>query len=313
MLVPNQTFLIKTGGKTINHYRSLGYNVKPNQEFEVPLEHLMTTSHQKIALTCDGCGKEFHREYRTYIEIKETGSPDYCRKCTTNNKVKKTVQERYGVDNIFQSDVFKEKQKNTLLERYGVANSSQIEDVKIKRKQTFLEHYGVDNPNKCEDIRKKAINTCLERYGYDHPQKVPEIKQRSIQTLISNGNVPTSSQQIEVYNMVKSIFDNKEAILNYACDRSIFDIALFIDENKIDIEYDGWYWHQDTQKDRNRDEHFKLYGWKILRIKSANKIPTKDQLIEAINRLIKNGYSYTEIVLDDWINSVKYRKEENVS
>ena len=447
MLVPNQTFLIKTGGKTINHYRSLGYNVKPNQEFEVPLEHLMTTSHQKIALTCDGCGKEFHREYITYIEIKETGSPDYCRKCTTNNKVKKTVQERYGVDNVFQSEVFKEKQKNTLLERYGVVNSSQIEDVKIKRKQTFLEHYGVDNPNKCEDIRKKVINTCLEkygvesalqvkefrekgkitskekygceyytqtdeykerlrntslekygtdfpsqseyikskirntciekyntpyysstdeckekvkkswsnktkeeidefvtkrkettfnkygvesanllpstqekrrqtcleRYGYDHPQKVPEIRQRSIQTLLSNGNVPTSSQQLEVYNMIESIFTNNKAILNYVCDRSIFDIALFIDENKIDIEYDGWYWHQDTQKDRNRDEHFKLSGWKILRIKSANKIPTKDQLIEAINRLIKNGYSYTEIVLDDWINSDKYRKEENVS
>ena len=68
MLVPNQTFLIKTGGKTINHYRSLGYNVKPNQEFEVPLEHLMATSHQKIELTCDGCGKGFHREYRTYIK-----------------------------------------------------------------------------------------------------------------------------------------------------------------------------------------------------------------------------------------------------
>ena len=113
--------------------------------------------------------------------------------------------------------------------------------------------------------------------------------------------------------MIESIFTNKEAILNYVCDRSIFDIALFIDENKIDIEYDGWYWHQDAQKDRNRDEHFKLSGWKILRIKSGNKIPTKDQLIEAINRLIKNGYSYTEIVLDDWINSVKYRKEDKAS
>ena len=176
-----------------------------------------------------------------------------------------------------------------------------------------MNKYGVESANLLPSTQEKRRQTCLERYGYDHPQKVPEIRQRSIQTLLSNGNVPTSSQQLEVYNMIESISTNNKAILNYVCDRSIFDIALFIDENKIDIEYDGWYWHQDTQKDRNRDEHFKLSGWKILRIKFGNKIPTKDQLIEAINRLIKNGYSYTEIVLDDWINSVKYRKEEKVS
>ena len=41
------------------------------------------------------------------------------------------------------------------------------------------------------------------------------------------------------------------------------DIALFINQNKIDIEYDGWYWHQDKQKDIVRDNLIKRQGYKI--------------------------------------------------
>lgn len=444
MLVPNQTFLIKAGGKTIKHYKKLGYTIKLGQEFNVPLEHLMETSHQKIELLCDGCGKPFYREYRTYLDIKSTGSLDYCRKCTTNNKVKKTVQERYGVNNVAQYNKFKEKQKNTLLERYNVENYSQTEEYKEKYKKTCIERYGVENPSKCASIREKSINTCIEKYGvestlqvpefrekgektsiekygaefytktdeyknklknislekygtefssqseevknkiretciekyntpfyqstdefkrkikytwnnktneeiedfvkkhketclkkygvenpnslpsvqekrkqtclskygYEHPQQVPEIKQRSIKTLISNGKVPTSSQQIKLFNMIQTKYSDHKAMLNYACDRSIFDVALFIDGNKIDIEYDGWYWHQNKHKDIKRDEHFKAIGWKILRVKSGNKLPNVQQLETAINDLVQNDCDYIEIVLEDWM---KYRKEDKVS
>ena len=40
-----------------------------------------------------------------------------------------------------------------------------------------------------------------------------------------------------------------------------------------------------------------------------------DRRIEIETELdkLKDGYSYTEIILDDWANSDKYRKEENVS
>ena len=91
------------------------------------------------------------------------------------------------------------------------------------------------------------------------------------------------------------------------------DIAIISASYKINIEYDAFHWHQDKQRDRRRDEFIKSEGWKVLRVKSSHKLPTKDQLEYAINKLVKDGYSYTEIILDDWANSDKYRKEENVS
>lgn len=64
--------------------------------------------------------------------------------------------------------------------------------------------------------------------------------------------------------------------------------------------YKSWYWHQDSQRDRRRDEHFKSKGWKVLRIKSGHKLPTEEQLFEAIDKLINTNRKYTEIKLDDW-------------
>ena len=87
------------------------------------------------------------------------------------------------------------------------------------------------------------------------------------------------------------------------------DVAIIFDSYKINIEYDAFHWHQDKQRDRRRDEFIKSEGWKVLRVKSSHKLPTKDQLECAINKLINEEYSYTEIVLDDWGD----RKEEKVS
>ena len=76
--------------------------------------------------------------------------------------------------------------------------------------------------------------------------------------------------------------------------------TIFIGETKIDLEYDCWHWHQDSQKDRRRDEFLKSQGWKILRIKSSHKLPTLEQLKESINKLISSDRTFTRIVLDDW-------------
>lgn len=58
-----------------------------------------------------------------------------------------------------------------------------------------------------------------------------------------------------------------------------------------------------NKKDRRRDEFLKKEGYKILRIKSGHKIPSKEELIQSLNKLIREDYSYTEIVLNDWNNN----------
>ena len=54
--------------------------------------------------------------------------------------------------------------------------------------------------------------------------------------------IPCSSQQLKIYEM---LLDEYKVELNYPLSQLNLDIAIFIGDIKIDLEYDGWYWHQD--------------------------------------------------------------------
>ena len=96
------------------------------------------------------------------------------------------------------------------------------------------------------------------------------------------------------------LLSNKfEVKLNEAFSRCILDIVLRINDIKINIEYDGWYWHN-LKNDRKRDEFLKSQGWKILRIRSGHKLQSLEQLKISLNKLINTEQKFTSIVLDDW-------------
>ena len=63
------------------------------------------------------------------------------------NKLKQTCLSKYGVTNVFKSDIIKNKIKEINLEKYGVVNAMQNERVKNKAKSTNLEKYGATNYN----------------------------------------------------------------------------------------------------------------------------------------------------------------------
>lgn len=166
-------------------------------------------------------------------------------------------------------------------------------------------------PNQYFDI--KIIKTNIEHYrslGYDvqlrdvitvpaeHLTKGSQLRSKIFETMYKNGTVPTSTQQTDVYNIIKKRYSNVE--LNYPFNKFSLDIFLLYNNIKIDIEYDGWYWHQDSQRDRRRDEYLKSQGFKIFRIRSGKKLPTEEQLFETIDKLINTDRKYTEIKLDDW-------------
>ena len=156
-------------------------------------------------------------------------------------------------------------------------------------------------------------NTMLERYGVEYSMQSDELLSKSRETFYKNNSISTSKQQKQLYEMLSNLYEDKEVQINYPYGRCSLDIALFIDDKNIDIEYDGWYWHQDLQHDRRRDEFLKSNGWKIIRVKGSHKIPTENQIQEAINQIIVNGYSYTEIVLEDWKNINETGKEDKAS
>lgn len=88
--------------------------------------------------------------------------------------------------------------------------------------------------------------------------------------------------------------------LNYYAEGHYLDIALLYNDLKVCIEYDGWLYHRDRQdEDAQRDEILIAAGWRILRVKSSEKLPTTEQLDLAIDSLL-DGANYTEIILEDW-------------
>lgn len=88
--------------------------------------------------------------------------------------------------------------------------------------------------------------------------------------------------------------------INYRVGKYTLDIALTVNGINIDIEYDCWFWHQDKkQHDANRDAYLQHHHWRILRVRTNDSMPTREQLDAAISELV-GGAAYTEIVMDDW-------------
>lgn len=86
--------------------------------------------------------------------------------------------------------------------------------------------------------------------------------------------------------------------LNYPVKRYRIDVALFIGEIKIAIEYDCQFWHSGLSDHENkRDAYLTKHGWRVLRVKANIALPTLEQLDYAISGLLF-GEIYTEIVLD---------------
>ena len=220
----------------------------------------------------------------------------------TKLKAQKTCEEHFGCSYPMQSDEVKEKSVETLIKNYGVDNPTKSKEIQEKTKLTCLEKYGVDNPFKSEEIKDKIKASNLEKYGVENPMQYFEIKQKAINTLSNNGTFPTSSQQISVFEMCKELYPNCEINLNVpVLYKYILDIVLKIEDEKINIEYDGCYWHQDIEKDKVRYETLINNGYKVLRIRSGNLLPTKEELKNGIESLLKNeNETHSEIKLSDW-------------
>lgn len=153
------------------------------------------------------------------------------------NASKKSVKEKFGVDNIFQLESIKEKLKQTKIERYGdenynnpdknlvtknerygddygkewykkmernlienrnVTHGLQITEFKDKRKKTNIKKYGVEYVSQNENIKQKAKDTIMEKYGVENVSQNESIKQQKKDTSMENFGV---SHHLKDYDM----------------------------------------------------------------------------------------------------------------
>ena len=155
------------------------------------------------------------------------------------DKANKTVNERYGVDNVFQDEAIKDKIKKTMLHKYGVEYSGQSDEKKSKTKKTMLCKYGVDNIFKSKAFRIKAHKTAKEKGSFNKSKFEEYVYERLI----------------SVYSDVdRQHYD--EELYPYNCDFYIKDIDTW-------IEIQGMWTHGKHPYDKdNENDNSLLEFWK---------------------------------------------------
>lgn len=318
-MIPEQKIKVCITNRNRKFYQELGYEVKDKQYIYVCYQDLPPTSLALVKVKCDICGEEFLRDKRHINKSRNLeDNLDYCKKCAISskrvktcirnfgveypmqskeilNKSKETHLKHYGCERPSQSKEIREKIKNKCLEHYGCENPSQSEKVKDKKKETTMKHYGVEYCSQSEEIKNKTKNTNLRKYGCEYPMQSSLIREKAINSFVKNGTIHTSKQELELFELLKTMYPNVKH--SYICNPFVFDILVEIDNIKIDVEYDGKYWHQDKRRDVIRDKVIQKQGFKTLRISAINTLPTKQQILEAINILVNTDKRYIHIDL----------------
>jgi G:T-mismatch repair DNA endonuclease (very short patch repair protein) len=134
-------------------------------------------------------------------------------------------------------------------------------------------------PQTEETKRKKSISAKIS-------MNRPEVKEKLRLYMINGGAQYThsfitnpSKPQVELFNLVKQI--DICPILNFAVKEVNKCIDIALPHRKIAIEYDGSYWHQDEEKDKQRQKEIESLGWKVIRYRDI--VPSIDELRRNIN------------------------------
>ena len=277
---------VTISGRNKNHYINKGYllptiidnrgrKVTPRgTKIKVKVEDLTKGSHVKLLVSCDYCGAVREMPYKEYLKHHDEELGDCCKKCEYV-KYRRTMQENYGVDNSFQLPQFIEKAKETNRRNYGY-------DWHMQRPE-YQEIY--------EEIMQ-------DRYGVNRALQYEPFRQKQMVTMKNNNNSPISKPQKALFDLLKGCYQNYME-LEYPCGPYSLDIMIDFDNIKIDVEYDGWFWHQNEKRDRRRDNYVKRKGYKILRVLSNkfDTLPSVELLKLNISTLLNTDTSFIRITM----------------
>jgi len=121
----------------------------------------------------------------------------------SKNKTIQTNIDKYGVENVFQSEEVKEKIKETNFKRYGVSHPMQSDEVKEKTKQTIKKKYGVDNLMYCDEIKDKVAQTNMDRYGSKSPMQNKDVQEKVRLTCQKRYDVDYPIQNPEIKEKIR--------------------------------------------------------------------------------------------------------------
>lgn len=308
MLKPNQFVKVKWNGQTKKYWEEKGYSyTKMGNEFEAHVEDLQSKSAVKVAVVCDYCGNEFLMAMYAYQSSSACGKVA-CKRCR-GKKAAETNLERYGVANVMQVDAIHDKMKASMFEAYGVEHPSQnyelhqkamaaydVDSAVERRKQTCLDKYGVDNAAKTAEVVEKAKATCVERYGGESSQCSDKIRRKSWESMLNHGTAPTSKAERDMVATLRKIYGDNACQPQFVLDRISMDCLLTVGDVKIDVEYDGQFWHKDNaEHDKRRDFYCINRGYKVLRFFSRYHVPNEEQIKQGVDYLVNSEHKHLRI------------------
>ena len=140
----------------------------------------------------------------------------------TQNKVKQTNKEKYGIENYNN----REKAKNTCKLKYKCDTVWQAKTTKNKIKQTNLNKFGCEFATQSPIIREKIENTCIKKYGVKTPLKNAEVKEKIKKTNIKlYGTSNPNHNHFYVFDNIN--FDSSYELVYY----------IWLKDHNIDFEY----------------------------------------------------------------------------
>ena len=261
--------------KNIAYYESLGYeiprywdkkhkkmSIKRGTKIVVKIEDLAKGSHEKVDVKCDYCDTVKRVSYKDYLKNHDEKLGDCCIQCRHI------------------------KYKETMIEKYGAYNTMLVPELLEKVKQTNHEKYGYDWHMQRPEYQDSYKGVMMERYGAEHALQVPEFSEQANISRHKTFRNHTSKPQRKLGAMLMEIYGN--CVLEKICGKYSLDCFVEIDGYFVDIEYDGWFYHQDIERDNKRDKYMIEHGYKVLRIRSnkSDDIPTYNQIEESVNKLL---------------------------
>lgn len=216
--------------------------------------------------------------------------------------IPKTEDHKNKISNSLTGRKFSEEHKNNIKKNhsklkgkdhplYGIKHSKEVKmKMSMVRKGRTSKFKGVKGRYSKETIEK--IRRGLT--GTKHTEEFKEnVRKRMLngQSSYMNSKIKNPSKpQLLLFYIVQELFPS--AILNYPLLNYSLDIA--IPEIKIAVEYDGYWFHQDKDKELRRKEKIEECGWKVIKYNGTNNrdiVPS----IEKVKCDIMNNIEREEI------------------
>jgi len=173
-----------------------------------------------------------------------------CSKISNRLNLEKSMMNKYGATNTFDSLELKEKAQNEMMRKYGVKFGFQSEEIKEKAKEIMINKYGVETYFEHKDFISKRKENSIKKYGADHHFKNKELMQRELEKKIKNRGNPFGSKTViskinqSFAKEIQSKFKGVKIEYEKSLDGVIFD--LFLPEHNFLIEINPTVTHNST-------------------------------------------------------------------